>query len=89
MAAETSSAMPAPGRVFSSIKTLVMRLLIMAGLMDEYVLDHSTTPEVVRISKVSNILGIPSWRQCYDILWKRVGATSSICRKRLSQCCGA
>jgi hypothetical protein len=26
------------------------------GLMGEYVLDHNTTPDVVRISKVSNIL---------------------------------
>lgn len=34
----------------------------MAGLMDEYVLDHNTTPEVVRISKVSNMLGFPWWR---------------------------
>lgn len=33
-----------------------MRLLIIEGLTCAYDLDHSTTPEVVRISKVSNIV---------------------------------
>lgn len=55
-AAEISSAIPAPGKVRSSMKTFVMRLLMMEGLMGVYDLDHNTTPEVVRISKVSNIL---------------------------------
>jgi hypothetical protein len=38
------------------MKTFVMRLLIIAGLVGAYDLDHSTTPEVVRISKESSIL---------------------------------
>ncbi len=33
-----------------------MRLLITEGLVGVYFLDHKTTPEVVRISKLSNIL---------------------------------
>jgi hypothetical protein len=51
-----SSAIPAPGKVRSSMKTLVIRLLMIEGLIGVYDFDHSTTPEVVRISKVSNIL---------------------------------
>lgn len=30
-----------------------------AGLIAEYDFDHNTTPEVVRISKVSNIVVLP------------------------------
>jgi hypothetical protein len=37
------------------MKTLVIRLLMIAGLMAVYDLDQRTTPEVVRISKVSNM----------------------------------
>jgi hypothetical protein len=37
------------------MKTLVMRLFIIAGLIAVYDLDQRTTPEVVRISKVSSI----------------------------------
>ena len=51
-----SSAIPTPGKVRSSMKTLVIRLLMIEGLIGVYDFDHSTTPEVVRISKVSNIL---------------------------------
>jgi hypothetical protein len=32
-----------------------MRLLMTAGLVEEYVLDHSTTPDVVMILKESNM----------------------------------
>lgn len=56
MAAETSSAIPAPGNVRSSMKTFVMRLFMIEGLVGAYVLDQRTTPDVVRISKESNIL---------------------------------
>jgi hypothetical protein len=56
LAAEISSAIPAPGKVRSSMKTFVMRLLMMEGLVGVYDLDHSTTPDVVIISKESNIL---------------------------------
>lgn len=38
------------------MKTLVIKLLIMDGLMAVFCLDHKTTPEVVSISKESNIL---------------------------------
>lgn len=58
MAAEISSATPAPGNVRSSMKTLVMRLLMIEGLVGAKDLDHSTTPDVVRISNVSNIFMI-------------------------------
>ena len=56
LAAEVSSAIPAPGNVRSSIKTFVMRLLMMEGLVGANDLDHRTTPDVVRISNESNIL---------------------------------
>lgn len=56
LAAEISSAMPAPGSVRSSMKTLVMRLLMIEGLVGAYDFDHRTTPDVVRISKESSIL---------------------------------
>jgi hypothetical protein len=45
-----------PGSVLSSMKTLVIRLFMIEGLIGVYDLDHSTTPEVVRISKVSNMM---------------------------------
>jgi hypothetical protein len=51
-----SSTMPAPASVRSSMKTFVMRLLMIAGLVCAYDLDHKTTPEVVRISNESNML---------------------------------
>jgi hypothetical protein len=43
---------------FSSIKVSAMKLLMMAGLICEKDLDQTTTPEVVRISKESNILAL-------------------------------
>ena len=58
MAAEASSAIPVPGNVRSSMKTFVMKLLMIEGLTDVYDLDHSTTPDVVRISNVSNIVDL-------------------------------
>lgn len=51
-----SSLIAAPGRVRSSMNTFVIKLLMTDGLIAEYCLDHSTTPEVVRISKESNII---------------------------------
>jgi hypothetical protein len=56
LAAETSSATPAPGSVRSSMKTFVMRLLMIEGLTGAYDFDHNTTPEVVKISNESNIV---------------------------------
>jgi hypothetical protein len=41
---------------FSSMKTSEMKLLMMAGLTGVYALDQRTTPDVVRISKVSSIV---------------------------------
>jgi hypothetical protein len=41
---------------FSSIKTSLMKLLIRSDLTGVNVLDQRTTPDVVRISKVSNML---------------------------------
>lgn len=55
LAAEISSAMPAPGSVRSSMNTFVMRLLMIDGLVNAYDFDQRTTPEVVRISNESNI----------------------------------
>ena len=51
-----SSEIAAPGRVRSSMNTLVIKLLIIDGLMAAFCLDQSTTPEVVRISKESNMI---------------------------------
>jgi hypothetical protein len=39
----------------SSINTFVISPLIMDGLILAYDLDHSTTPEAVRISKASSM----------------------------------
>lgn len=44
------------GTTFSSIKTSLIRLLITCDPTGAYDFDHSTTPEVVKISKASNIL---------------------------------
>ena len=44
------------GRTFSSMKTSLMRLLTTVALTSILDLDHSTIPEVVTISKASNIL---------------------------------
>lgn len=38
------------------MNTFVIKLLMTEGLMAEYCLDHSTTPEVVMISKESNMI---------------------------------
>lgn len=75
MAAEISSATPAPGRVRSSMKTFVMRLLIIEGLVGANDLDQSTTPDVVRISKLSNILNL---LECYNSLNRDVKRRTSI-----------
>jgi hypothetical protein len=42
--------------LFSSMKVSAMKLLMTEGLTGAYVLDHSTTPDVVRISNVSSIV---------------------------------
>jgi len=48
----------APGaELFSSMNTSAIKLLMTEGLTGAYVRDHRTTPEVVRISKVSNMAG--------------------------------
>ena len=54
-AADASSATLAPGRTFSSMKTSLMRELITLAPTGTYDLDQSTTPDVVRISKLSSI----------------------------------
>lgn len=41
---------------FSSMKMSAMKLLMTDGLMGAYVRDQRTTPEVVKISNVSNML---------------------------------
>lgn len=46
----------APEALFSSTKTSVMKLLMTEGLIGAHLRDHTTTPEVVTISKVSNIV---------------------------------
>jgi len=51
-----SSDAGAPGSDLSSMKTLVIRLFMREGLIGACDLDHSTTPEVVRISKASNMM---------------------------------
>ena len=56
--AEVSSAIFAPGRTFSSMKTSLMRLLITLVLTEANDLDHKTTPEVVRISKLSSMIAV-------------------------------
>ena len=57
-----SSATFAGGWTFSSIKTSLMRPLMMLALTGVNDLDHRTTPEAVKISKLSNILE----------MWKKV-----------------
>lgn len=42
---------------FSSMKTSLIKLLMMDALIGAYVRDQRTTPEVVKISNVSNMLG--------------------------------
>ena len=63
-----SSAIPAPGSVRSSMKTFVIRLLMIEGLVGAYDLDHRTTPEVVRISKESSILRTRRRNVLIDVL---------------------
>lgn len=41
---------------FSSMKTSAIKLLIIDGLIGAYDRDHNTTPDVVRISNVSNMM---------------------------------
>lgn len=48
-------ALRAPEAFFSSTNTSVMKLLITDGLIGAHLRDHTTTPEVVTISKVSNM----------------------------------
>ena len=56
------------------MNTSSIKLLMTEGLMAAYVRDHSTTPEVVNISKVSSIFGFgkggdraAEWRVCIII----------------------
>lgn len=54
------------GTTFSSIKTSLIRLLTICAPTGAYDLDHRTTPEVVRISKASNMMkirGILAWKR--------------------------
>lgn len=48
-------ALRAPEALFSSTNTSVMKLLMTDGLMGAHLRDQTTTPEVVTISKVSNM----------------------------------
>lgn len=48
-------AFKAPEAPFSSTKMSVTKLSITDGLTDAHLRDHTTTPDVVTISKVSNI----------------------------------
>lgn len=48
-------ALRAPEALFSSTNTSVMKLFITDGLIGAHFRDQTTTPEVVTISKVSNI----------------------------------
>ena len=50
---------------------------MMEGLVGVYDLDHNTTPEVVRISKVSNILR----------RWNCVNTQSLLVHKRIADSC--
>ncbi len=54
--AEASSVALAPGVWRSSMKTSLIRLLIMFAPIGTYALDQRTTPEVVSISKASNMV---------------------------------
>lgn len=45
---------------FSSMNVSAMKLLTMEGLTGAYVLDQTTTPDVVRTSKASNMLNLPA-----------------------------
>lgn len=47
----------APDPFFSSTNTSVMKLLMTEGLIEAHLRDHTTTPDVVTISKVSSIVG--------------------------------
>lgn len=49
-------ALRAPEALFSSTNTSVMKLLMTEGLMGAHLRDHTTTPEVVTISNVSNMV---------------------------------
>ena len=62
LAADASSVTLAPGSTFSSIKTSRMRALITLALTGAYDLDQSTTPDVVRISKLSSISAVQTGR---------------------------
>ena len=53
--------------VFSSMKTSEMKLFIIDGLMGAYDRDQRTTPDVVRISKVSSMVW---WFWCK--LWPEI-----------------
>ena len=79
-AADASSATLAPGRTFSSMKTSLMSELITLAPTGTYDLDHSTTPDVVRISKLSSIFAYnccaggtrrkdPSTPSCLGRVW--------------------
>ncbi len=62
--ADVSSATLAPGRTFSSMKTSLMKPLIMLLLTGAYDFDHRTTPEVVSISKPSSIVSKDMVKAC-------------------------
>lgn len=47
-----------PEALFSSTNTSVMKLLMMEGLTGAHFRDHTTTPDVVTISKVSSMVAI-------------------------------
>ncbi len=66
-----------PALLFSSMKTSKMKLLMTEALTGAYVRDHSTTPDVVRISKVSSIA-------------QRIGGDllCSFQDAKLAECCG-
>jgi len=51
-----SSPVLLPEGTFSSMKTSLIRALMMFELTGAYALDHSTTPDVVSISKESSIV---------------------------------
>jgi hypothetical protein len=64
LAADVSVDAPAPDEavdIESSMKTSLMKLLMILGDTELYVFDQSTTPEVVRTSKESSILLCKGW----------------------------
>ena len=79
-AAEASSAMLAPGRTFSSMKTSWMSPLMILALTGAYERDHNTTPEVVRISKLSSIL--LQVEKCYNPSWRNVTLLQGLLYRR-------